>query len=309
MNILLTGANGYVGLRLLSALLEGGHTVHAVVRDRRRLPLDELMVQGGRLHILEADLGEPPAELRFPAEIEVAYFLVHAMGGGANFAEREAAIARNFLALLTPTRARQIVYLGGITPEWGKLSEHLESRRNVEEILAGSSIPLTALRASIIVGSGSASFEIIRDLVEKLPVMITPRWTRNKCQPVGIRNVIAYLVGVAGNGATIGRSFDIGGPEVLTYEDLLRQYAEARNLRRWIIAVPFLTARLSSYWLYSMTSTTFRIARAGGQPRARHGVPRRGHSGNRSSGIAYISAGGGGGFCAHCAKSCALDVV
>jgi uncharacterized protein YbjT (DUF2867 family) len=262
MKILLTGANGYVGLRLLSALLEAGHTVHAVVRDRRRLPIEELAVHGEQLQIVECDLGDPEDETAFSEEIDVAYFLVHAMGAGADFVEREAAMARSFLARLKPTGARQIVYLGGIVPEHGKLSDHLASRRNVEVILSESGIPLTALRASIIVGSGSASFEIIRDLVEKLPVMITPRWTRNRCQPIAIRNVIAYLVGVAGDSATFGRSFDVGGPEVLTYEDLMRQYAAERKLSRWIIAVPLLTARLSSYWLYSITSTTFRIASA-----------------------------------------------
>lgn len=261
MNILLTGANGYVGLRLLSALLEAGHTVHAIVRDRGRLPLDELSAHGDRLQVLEADLGDP-GDARFPRAIDVAYFLVHAMGSGADFAEREAAIAENFLRLLAPTTARQIIYLGGITPEFGELSPHLESRRNVERILAEGSVPLTSLRASIIVGSGSASFEIIRDLTEKLPVLITPRWTRNLCQPIGIRNVIGYLVGVAGNEAAYGRSFDIGGPEVLTYEELMRQYARERGLRRWMVRVPFLTLRLSSYWLYLTTSTSFRIASA-----------------------------------------------
>ncbi len=262
MNILLTGANGYVGLRLLSALLEGGHTVHAVVRDAGRLPMDELAVHRERLRILEADMGEPGPDLAFPADIDVAYFLVHAMGGGSDFAEREATIARNFTAAVDRTKARQIVYLGGIAPAQGELSEHLESRRNVERLLGESRVPLTALRASIIVGSGSASFEIIRDLTEKLPVLITPRWTRNRCQPIGIRNVIGYLVGVAGNEATFGRGFDIGGPEILTYESLLRQYAEERKLPRRLISVPFLTLRLSSYWLWSMTSTTFRIASA-----------------------------------------------
>jgi uncharacterized protein YbjT (DUF2867 family) len=262
MKILLTGANGYVGLRLLSALLEGGHSVHAVVRDSRRLPLDELAVHGERLQVVEADLDAGGGGQAFPEEVEVAYFLVHAMGDGANFAAREEAIARNFVERIEATRARQVIYLGGITPEHGRLSEHLESRRRVGEILGGSRIPLTTLRASIIVGSGSASFEIIRDLVEKLPVFITPRWTRHKCQPIAVRNVLAYLQGVAGNADAMGRSFDIGGPEVLTYEELLRQYAVERGLRRWIIAVPFLSARLSSYWLYSMTSTTFRLARA-----------------------------------------------
>lgn len=262
MNVLLTGANGYVGLRLLSALLEAGHTVHAVVRDRARLPLEELAAHGARLRVVEMDLGEPAADARFPEEIDVAYFLVHAMGAGADFTEREATIARNFVRLLDATSARQTIYLGGLTPEEGELSPHLASRRNVERLLAESRVPLTTLRASIIVGSGSASFEIIRDLTEKLPVMLTPRWTRNRCQPIAIRNVLGYLVGVAGDERTFGRTFDIGGPEVLTYEDLLLQYAAERGLRRWLISTPFLTLGLSSYWLYFTTAASFRVASA-----------------------------------------------
>jgi uncharacterized protein YbjT (DUF2867 family) len=262
MNVLLTGANGYVGFRLLSALLEGGHTVHAVVRDRRRLPVDEFAAHGDRLRLVEADLGDPETPPVFPETIDVAYFLVHAMGGAGDFAEREAGIAQNFLMALERTEARQIVYLGGIIPDDEHLSDHLESRRNVERILGGSRVPLTALRASIIVGSGSASFEIIRDLAEKLPVLITPRWTRNRCQPIGIGNVIAYLIGVAGNEAAAGRRFDIGGPEVLTYEDLLRQYAVERGLTRRFIATPVLSLPLSAGWLWLMTSASFRVARA-----------------------------------------------
>jgi len=260
MKILLTGANGYIGLRLLAELLEAGHEVCAVVRDRQRLPAEEFEPMAGRLEVLEADLlnGVP----LFPAEIEVAYFLVHSMGAGGDFAAREELAARNFVQSISQTRCRQIIYLGGLLPAAGRLSAHLQSRKGVEQILFESSVPVTALRASIIVGSGSASFEIIRDLVEKLPLMLTPRWTRNLCQPIAIRNVIGYLRGVALRPDALGRVFDIGGPERLSYESLLRQYAEVRGLRRTILAVPFLSLRLSSLWLFFVTNTSFPIARA-----------------------------------------------
>lgn len=264
MHLLLTGANGYIGLRLLPELLEAGHTVHALVRDRDRLPVEEFAPFAGRLHVIEADLGDLPDGFAFPEDIEAAYFLVHSMASGAHFSEREAAAAQAFVEALQPTRCRQIIYLGGIVPDTGggALSEHLRSRETVQRLLGASPIPLTTLRASIIVGSGSASFEIIRDLVEKLPVLITPRWTRNRCQPIAIRNVIAYLVGIVGREESHGQAYDIGGPDVHTYRDLLRIYGEARGLRRWIIAVPFFSLRLSSYWLYFMTSTSHRIATA-----------------------------------------------
>ncbi|CAN5350142.1 SDR family oxidoreductase [soil metagenome] len=262
MNILLTGANGYIGLRLLPHLLEAGHTIYALVRDRQRMPVEDFSAYGERLQILEADLAELPVDFSLPSEIDVAYFLVHSMGGGGDFSAREAITAEGFLKLLQPTKCAQIIYLGGIVPRSGNLSEHLESRRKVEKILGSGAIPLTTLRASIIVGSGSASFEIIRDLVEKLPVMITPRWTKNKCQPIAIRNVINYLQELAGKTEAYGRSFDIGGPEVLTYRALLEEYAQARQLKRWVIPVPLLRLKLSSYWLYFMTSTTFSLARA-----------------------------------------------
>jgi uncharacterized protein YbjT (DUF2867 family) len=262
MTILLTGANGYIGLRLLPQLLEAGHTVHAVVRDTRRLPVEDFAGYGERLKTIEADLAELPPDFAFPAEIEVAFFLVHSMGGGGNFAERESDTAHHFVRALAGTDCRQVIYLGGLVPKDEKLSRHLASRRHVQEILGTSPIPLTALSASIIVGAGSASFEIIRDLVEKLPFMITPRWTRNHCQPIAIANVIHYLLHAVGREETFGRSFDIGGPEVLAYRELLEQYAAARGLHRLIIPVPFLTPWLSAYWLYFVTSTTFGIARA-----------------------------------------------
>lgn len=262
MNILLSGGTGYIGLRLLPQLLEAGHTVHVLVRDRARFPEKDFADFIDRLHFIEEDLLEPPEGFQFPHEIQAAYFLVHAMGGGAGFREREAKCAKSFLEALDGTCCKQIVYLGGIVPSSGKLSEHLESRRAIEAILSSGAIPLTTLRASIIVGSGSASFEIIRDLTEKLPVMVAPRWVRNRCQPIAIRNVIFYLMNVLGREETLGRSFDIGGPEVLSYHHLLTQYAKQRGLHRYILPVPFLSLKFSSLWLYMMTSTSFFISRA-----------------------------------------------
>lgn len=258
MQILLTGANGYIGLRLLPQLLEAGHTVHAAVRDARRLPVDEF--RDASLHVVEADLDD--RNVHFPEETEVAFFLVHSMGGSGDFVAKEARTARSFLAAIRTTRCRQIIYLSGILPRDGTLSRHLASRRAVQELLSSGGIPVTTLRASIIVGAGSASFEIIRDLVEKLPFMITPRWTQNRCQPIAIRNVIHYLLSIVGDERTFGRTFDIGGPDVHTYRELLEEYAAARKLRRYIIPVPVLTLRLSSLWLYFVTSTSFSIARA-----------------------------------------------
>jgi uncharacterized protein YbjT (DUF2867 family) len=260
MNILLTGANGYVGLRLLPELLSAGHLVHAVVRDRNRLPLEELEGLPGSIEVIEADFLEGIPD--FPESIDAAYFLVHSLGAGGDFGEREARAAANFREGVAKTRCRQIIFLGGLLPETERLSPHLESRRRVEETLRLSSVPLTVLRASIIVGSGSASFEIIRDLVEKLPLMLTPRWTRNLCQPIAIRNVIGYLKGVLLNEGTFGRVFEIGGPERLPYRELLRQYAVYRGLKRVIVPVPFLSLRLSSLWLFLIANTSFPIARA-----------------------------------------------
>jgi uncharacterized protein YbjT (DUF2867 family) len=260
VKILLTGANGYIGLRILLELLAAGHTVHAVVRDRRRLPLEDYEELPGAVQVIEADLLQSAPV--FPEQLDAAYFLVHSMGAGGDFEEREQRAARNFRSAIERTACRQVIYLGGLQPGDGALSPHLKSRQRVEQVLADSSVPLTVLRASIIVGSGSASFEIIRDLVEKLPVMITPRWTRNRCQPIAIRNVIGYLTGVLLRPEAMGRIFEIGGPEQLAYEELLRRYARYRGLRRFIVPVPFLSLRLSSLWLFFIANTSFPVARA-----------------------------------------------
>lgn len=263
MNILLTGANGYIGLRLLPALLAAGHRVTGLVRDCGRFPAARFQAfrDDGRLSLLEGDMLDPARLPDPPQEIDAAYYLLHSMGAGHGFEEREAACARNFSAWLEKYGCRRVIYLGGLVPA-GPLSHHLQSRENVNAILRAGTIPVTTLRASIIVGSGSASFEIIRDLVEKLPFMITPRWTATRCQPIAIRNVIGYLTGCLDTPETVGQELDIGGPEILTYRELLRQYAEARGLRRWFISVPLLTPRLSAGWLHFVTATTLPLAKS-----------------------------------------------
>ncbi len=258
MNILLTGANGYIGLRLLPTLLDGGHQVTAVVRSTTRFPagLYESFVSSGQLRFLEADfLGKLPSA---PEGIDAAYYLLHSMGADDGFSEKEERCAQNFRDWI---QAKQVIYLSGLIPK-GKLSPHLASRERVNEVLREGKVSVTTLRASIIVGSGSASFEIIRDLAEKLPFMITPKWTATRCQPIAIRNVISYLTGVLAKEETLGKEFDIGGPEVLSYRDLLLRYADARGLKRYIIPVPFFTPKLSARWLYLVTATSYPLAQS-----------------------------------------------
>ncbi|MCX2839269.1 SDR family oxidoreductase [Salinimicrobium sp. MT39] len=259
MKILLTGATGYIGKRLLPILLSRGHEVVCCVRDRNRFPTDGIYAHD-RISLLEVDFLKPLPSSEIIKDIDAAYYLIHSMSAGTgDFAEMEAASAHNFLKLVEPTSVKQIIYLTGITNE-EELSKHLSSRQNVEEILGKSSVPLTALKAGIIVGSGSASFEIMRDLVEKLPVMITPKWVTTKSQPIAIRNVLEYLEGVLLREDTFNRAFDIGGPDVLTYKEMMLQFADVRGFKRKIITVPVMTPRLSSYWLYFVTSTSYKLA-------------------------------------------------
>lgn len=267
MKILLTGANGYIGVRLLPVLLDMGHDVVCLVRDRRRFPQKDFAAQSdepGRLSVIEGDLLEPDSLSAIPDDIEVAYYLVHSMGSsGRDFYTLESRCAENFSQALGKTRASQVIFLSGIVNESEQaLSRHLASRKNVEDILLSGPVPTTVLRAAIIVGAGSASFEILRDLVEKLPVMVAPRWLNTQCQPIAIRNVIDYLTGVIGLEAAQDEIFDIAGPEAYAYRELLLQYAEVRGLKRYMVPVPLLTPRLSSYWLYFVTSTSYSLARA-----------------------------------------------
>ena len=261
MKILLTGATGYIGRRLLPVLVEEGAEVICLVRDKGRLSLEEDLQD--KVEIIEADLLEPESLKSLPKDIDAAYYLVHSMSGGhGNFQQKEEDSARNFQQAVNNTSARQIIYLSGITnDDADKLSEHLQSRQYVEEVLAEGNVPVTVLRAAIIIGSGSSSFEIIRDLVEKLPVMVAPKWVQTKCQPIAIHNVLLYLKGVLLNEQAYSQTYDVGGPEVLTYRQMILQFAEVRGLSRHIITVPVLSPRLSSYWLYLVTSTSFSLAR------------------------------------------------
>lgn len=258
MRILLTGANGYIGMRLLPQLLEQGHEVVCAVRNRNRFTsIDELKE---KVEIVELDFlkdSTTPEKIR---NIDIAYYLIHSMTGSTKeFDKQEAEAAENFNKMMAETSVNQVIYLSGIINE-ENLSKHLESRKAVEEILYKGNFNLTVLRAAIIVGSGSSSFEIIRDLCEKLPVMVTPKWVKTKSQPIAVRNIIQYLTGVIGREECYNESFDVGGPDILTYQEMMEQYAEVRGLKLWIIGVPFLSPKLSSYWLYFVTSTSYRLA-------------------------------------------------
>lgn len=257
MKLLITGANGYIGLRLIPVLLDQGHELYCCVRSSQRFEQEHN--SSGQLHVIEIDfLKDLPAGL-FPPDIDAAYFLIHSMQSGSQFSELESTAARNFLQQLRGTRCRQVIYLSGISNE-EHLSQHLSSRLAVEHVLQQSSVPVTVLRAGIIVGSGSASFEIMRDLVEKLPVMVAPRWLNTCCQPIGIRNVIEFLTRVVLREDTYHQDYDIGGPEILTYKQMLLGFAEVRHLKRWIVTIPVMTPRISSFWLYFITSTSYSLA-------------------------------------------------
>lgn len=258
MKILLTGANGYIGKRLLEVLSLQGHTVICCVRDKRRLDIHGL--DQNKIEIIEVDFEHYNTGNLKIENLDAAYYLIHSMSNSVGkFKDIEARSALNFLKLLNGSMVKQIVYLSGISNS-NYLSEHLSSRKNVEHILQSSDIPVTILRAGIVIGSGSASFEIIRDLVEKLPFMITPEWLNTKSHPIAIKNVIQYLTGVLLNDQTYNFTYDLGGPEILTYKQMLLQFAEVRKLKRSIITLPVMTPRLSSYWLYFVTATSYRLA-------------------------------------------------
>ena len=259
MKILLTGATGYIGKRLLPALLDKGFEVVCMVRDKGRLDIRKYKPE--QVIVAEADLMKPSTLKNLPKDIDAAYYLVHSMNmSRGDFSKEEKLSAEHFVEYINSTKAEQIIYLGGIVNK-EDLSKHLASRKAVEDELRKSKVPVTALRAGIIVGSGSASFEIIRDLVEKLPVMIAPRWLKTKCQPIAIRNVIQFLSGVLHKKYTYNEHFDIYGPDTLTYKQMLLHFAKIRKLKRRVIVVPLFTPRLSSYWLYFVTSTSYPLAK------------------------------------------------
>jgi len=261
--VLVTGANGYIGTRLIHALGERGYRILAVVRNKNRLRADLVESLGDQLCIIEADFSSSQLP-EITEKIDAAYYLLHSMSAEGDFMDAETQCASHFVSWIRPAGCQQIIYLGALLPQDvtdSLLSQHLKSREKVQNILQDSKIPLTTLRASIIVGSGSASFEMIRDLVEKLPVMITPKWVRTECQPISIRNIIYYLVGVIENDACKGQDYDVGGPEQVSYGDMLERYAKIRGLRRWIIPVPFFSPKLSSHWLHIFTATNYFLAK------------------------------------------------
>jgi uncharacterized protein YbjT (DUF2867 family) len=258
MKILLTGATGYIAKKLLPVLLADGHEVICCVRDKQRFDTSRYSAPG--LSVIEADFLDESSLLAIPENIDAAYYLIHSMSTSINdFESLEKTSAVNFRERMNQTDVKQVVYLSGIINH-KTLSKHLTSRKAVEEVLSTGAYHLTTLRAGIIIGAGSASFEIMRDLVEKLPVMVAPRWLETKSQPIAIRNVIEYLKGVLGNAATYDFSFDIGGPDILSYKEMLLQLAEVRKLKRHIFVVPVMTPKLSSYWLYFITSTSYKLA-------------------------------------------------
>lgn len=258
MNILLTGATGYIGKRLLPVLLESGHHVYCCVRDRERFDLSPY--EHKAIHVIEVDFLAPSTTNGIPKSIDAAYYLIHSMSASSgDFEEMEQRAALNFVEALQNTEVKQVIYLSGIVNS-DHLSKHLRSRHEVEAVLASGPFHLTTLRAGIIVGSGSASFEIIRDLVEKLPVMVAPKWINTRTQPIAISNVLSFLSGVLAKEYTYDRSFDIGGPDILTYKEMLLRFAAVRGLKRRIFTVPIMTPRLSSYWLYFVTSTSYKLA-------------------------------------------------
>ena len=248
--VLVTGATGYVGGRLVSRLLAAGYDVRCMARDASRL---EGRAWEG-VEIIQGDLLEPdtlPAALE---GVEVAYYLVHSMAAGeAMFAERDRAAARNFARAARKANVGRIIYLGGLGSDRSKLSHHLRSRQEIGEILRDGQVPVTEFRAAIIVGSGSMSFEMIRYLAERIPVMVCPKWVKTLCQPISIRDVLAYLVAALEEPRSVGKVVEIGGGTVLSYKRMLLGYAAIRGLRRYLIEVPVLTPRLSSLWVNLVT--------------------------------------------------------
>lgn len=251
--VLVAGATGFIGQRLVRALLAAGVTVRCLVRREAKLPAGVQIVTG--------DLLEPltlPAAL---AGVDTVFYLVHSMAAGrSGFERRDRQAAENFTRAASGAGVRRVIYLGGLGETGPELSGHLQSRLEVASILQGGAFATTFLRAAVIFGAGGASFEMIRSLVEHLPVMITPRWVSTKCQPIAVDDVIRYLTGCLGEERTAGGTFDIGGPDVLSYREMMERFAAIEGRRIFILPVPVLTPKLSSYWVGLITPIKASIA-------------------------------------------------
>ncbi len=256
---LVTGATGYIGARLVSRLLDEGHRVRALARDPNKLsdvPWRE------RAEVARGDLGDVDSLIEAFDGMEVVYYLVHSMGTSKDFTAEENRAVRNVVTAAHRTGVRRVVYLSGLHPENRKLSPHLESRKAVGEALIDSGIETVVLQAGVVVGSGSASFEMIRHLTDRLPVMTTPKWVHNRIQPIAVRDVLYYLVAAATAPVPSSRTWDIGGPDVLEYGDMMRVYAEVAGLhRRYLIVLPFLTPTIASLWIGTVTPIPPGLAR------------------------------------------------
>ncbi|MFB6129254.1 MAG: NAD(P)H-binding protein [Salinigranum sp.] len=254
MRVLVTGATGFVGRRLVPALLDAGHDVTALVRDASTYD------PPAGVRVVEGDLLDPRSFVA-ALDVEAAYYLVHSMRASDDFARRDRTAARNFARAASDAGVERVVYLGGLGEDRDDLSPHLRSRREVESVLREGDYDLTTLRAAIVVGEGSASFGMVRQLAAKLPVMVTPEWVRTPCQPIAIDDVVAYLVGVLDAPETAGETYDVGGPEVLTYGEILRRTGRVLGREPRLIRVPVLTPRLSAYWVELVTDVPRSVAR------------------------------------------------
>lgn len=255
--VLVFGASGYIGSNLVARLISLQRPVRACARNR-----DVLEGHGWQgVELVQADALKPETLAPVLSAIDVAYYLVHSMAAGSDFARLDLEAAGNFSRAAERAGVRRIVYLGGLIPP-NPVSEHLQSRRETGERLRLGAVPVTEIRAGMIVGPGSAAFEVIRDLVNHLPLMFTPRWVRSRSTPIALDNLIDYLLRVPDLDQTAGRTYDVGGPEILTYEEIMRQYAEIVGRHPIIIPVPLLSPRLSSFWLHLVSSVPTSVARA-----------------------------------------------
>ncbi len=258
--ILVTGATGYIGGRLVPQLLDKGHRVRCLARDPRRLS-GRGWDEDPRVEVVAGDVLDGDSVARAMEGCSAAYYLIHSMlAGEQHFEDQDRLAAANFARAAASAGVGRIIYLGGLGCRRDKLSPHLASRHEVGDVLRAGSVPVTELRAAMIVGSGSASFEMLRSLVKKLPVMICPRWVNTRTQPIAIRDVLAYLIGCLETPATAGGTFDIGGPDVLTYKHMMIRFAKLLGKTRRIVVVPVLTPRLSAYWVNLMTPVNAGLA-------------------------------------------------
>lgn len=256
--MLVTGVTGYVGGRLIPRLLQAGYRVRVLVRDPARLQGRSWLED---VEVIQGDVLKPETLPAAMVGVNIAYYLIHSMSGSADFHKRDLVAARNFGRAAKINGVQRIIYLGGLGNSESDLSQHLQSRQQTGQALQESGIPITELRAAIIVGAGSASFEMVRYLTERIPIMVCPRWVFTRVQPIAIQDVLAYLIAALETTGVSGQIIEIGGQDILTYGEMMLGYAKVRGLRRLLVTVPVLTPRLSSYWVHWMTPIPASIAR------------------------------------------------